>query len=893
MYSRTADGTATLGGRGVSRLAAALATTCVALPAFADDVAKAPDVEFRSGGFPGSQQIDLSRFNKGNVVLPGSYKADVRVNSRLVGSELLTFDADAAGDGQLCMDRAMIERLGVDLAKLPGASATGAVDGSVSVDAPVDQDACRPIDAWVPGATTRFDTGEQILTVQIPQLFLSSRPLDFVPREQLDRGVTSAQLQYAANVYDTRFGGIDSRQAYVGVRSGVNAGDWRLRHDGSLSWDALTGSRYQAGTTYAERDIDVLQSQLAVGKLYTRGDLFGAVRLLGAEMATDDRMLPDSLTGYAPIVRGVAETTALVRVLQRGAVLRELTVAPGPFELNDLNAVGFGGDLEVVIQEADGRERRMIVPFSGNTRLLRPGYTRFAISAGRAAPLDIDYRPFIAQAQLQRGLNNTLTGFAGVLKSRHYAAAQLGAAVNTSFGALSLDLTHASLDLARGRMSGQSTQLRYIKQLPNLGTNFTLGAYRYSTEGFVDINQALRLKADERDHEAGRGIDRFRSRVDVSLSQSLGRSAGALYLVASRQDFWNRPGSTLSYSAGYNNTWGPVGIGLLAQRTLQLSTGRSDDLYSLTLNVPLGGNARAPRARATFSQDESGRFRSNLGLSGSAAEDGQFTYGITGAKGRGSASLSANARYQASQATIGATVGRGSGYRNLSLNANGALVAHAGGITLAPTLGDTVAIIHAPGAEGARITGGYRSRIDRRGYGVHGALIPYRFNTVEVDPQGLGHDVQLKTTAKVATPRVGAVVALEFPTETGRALLVRARQADGQPIPFAAAVYNAKGETVGSVGQGSRLQVLTDDEQGVLTVRWGSGPDQQCQVDYQLPPRLDKRQRTPDVIDQATCYRAPWAASRPDPGERPPALAVPALLPFADASQASLPRALP
>lgn len=893
MYARTADPVATLRGQRLSALAAAMATACIALPAFADEAPPSTGVEFRSGGFPGSQQIDLSRFNKGNVVLPGSYRGDVRVNDRLVGSEMLVFQADAAGDGQLCMDRAMVERLGVELAKVPGAATPAStVDGAASAAA-TDTVACRPLDAWVPGATARFDTGEQVLAVQVPQLYMSNRPLDFVPREQLDSGVTSAQLQYNANVYDARFAGVETRQAYVGVRAGINAGGWRLRHNGSLAWDNIGGSRYQASSTYAQRDIDALQSQLVVGQMYTQGDLFGSVRLLGAQIATDDRMLPDSLTGYAPIVRGVAETNALVRVLQRGAVLRELTVAPGPFQIDDLNAVGFGGDLEVLIQESDGRERRIIVPFSGNTRLLRPGYTRFAVSAGRADPLEARYRPFIAQAQIQRGLSNTVTGFGGVLKSQDYAAAQIGAAVNTPIGALSVDLTHASLDLARERMRGQSVQFRYIKQLPSLGTNFALGAYRYSTEGFVDVNQALRLKADEREGGLGQGIDRFRSRLEVSLSQSLGRSGGSVYVVASRQDFWNRPGSTLSYSAGYNTTLGRVGIGLLAQRTLQLSTGTTDDLYSFTLNVPLGEKPRAPRLRSTLSQDAAGRFGANVGLNGSAGEDGQFTYGVTASEGRGDSSVSANARYQASQATVGGTVGRSKDYRNVSLNANGAVVAHAGGITLAPNLGDTVAIIHAPGAKGARITGGSGARVDRRGYAVHTSLNPYRFNTVEIDQRGLSQDVLLKTTAKVASPRDGAVVALEFPTETGRALLVRARRADGQGLPFAAAVYNANGDTVGNVGQGSRLQVLTDETEGVLTVRWGSEPDQQCQVDYQLPPRVDSRQRAPDVIDQATCYRAPWVVGGQPAPQRVSAVPARARPSSATAQDAVLQRALP
>ena len=67
------------------------------------------------------------------------------------------------------------------------------------------------------------------------------------------------------------------------------------------------------------------------------GELFDSVRLRGASLFSDDRMLPDSQTGFAPVVRGVAETNARVSVRQRGVLLDEVSVAPGPFVLNDFS----------------------------------------------------------------------------------------------------------------------------------------------------------------------------------------------------------------------------------------------------------------------------------------------------------------------------------------------------------------------------------------------------------------------------------------------------------------------------------------------------------------------------------------------------------------------------
>ncbi len=111
-------------------------------------------------------------------------------------------------------------------------------------------------------------------------------------------------------------------------------------------------------------------------------------------------MLPDSQTGFAPVARGVAETNARVTVRQRGVLLDEATVAPGPFVLNDLFPTGYGGDLTVTITEADGRKREFIVPFAANANLLRPGYSRYALSIGQLDEIGLRHPPNVMQSDL-------------------------------------------------------------------------------------------------------------------------------------------------------------------------------------------------------------------------------------------------------------------------------------------------------------------------------------------------------------------------------------------------------------------------------------------------------------------------------------------------------------
>ena len=104
------------------------------------------------------------------------------------------------------------------------------------------------------------------------------------------------------------------------------------------------------------------------------------------------------------------------------------------------------------------------------------------------------------------------------------------------------------------------------------------------------------------------------------------------------------------------------------------------------------------------------------------------------------------------------------------------MLAHAGGVTLAPVLGDTIGLLHAPDAKDARTTRDRNSRIDGRGYGLVPYLMPYRSNNVELDSADMADDVELLSNMRTVAPRAGAVVLLSYPTRRSRPVLVDGKQ---------------------------------------------------------------------------------------------------------------------
>jgi len=761
--------------------------------------------------------------------------------------ETLSFIAvEGGGSAQMCLERDALLRVGIDLDAVPQQSA------DTGVAPPLPYDRCADIATYLPGASSQFDSGENRLDLQVPQIYLVRKARGYVDPQHWDGGIDAAFVRYNANTFSTRSNGRSINSNYLGLNTGLNLGDWHWRHNGSYSRTA-TASGYQSSSTYVQRELSPLKSQLMMGEIYTSGELFDSVRLRGVSLFSDDRMLPDSLTGFAPVVRGTAETNARVTVRQRGVLLDEVSVAPGPFVLNDLFPTGYGGDLTVTVTEADGRQREFIVPFAANANLLRAGHSRYALSVGQLDEIGLRHPPRLIQATYQHGLSNLLTGYTGTVVGEDYNSQLLGAAFNTPLGALSLDVTRSNAHLpGHGSRGGQSVQLRYSKNFTDTGTNFALGAYRYSTEGFLSVGDAARVRDLAIDGRSLDNLSRLRDRMDVSLNQSVGK--GSVYLTGSLQNYWNRDSGNLTFTTGYTSSWKGLHYTISAQRTRDLLSDRVDKQVDLTVSLPIGSGSRSPTLTTTaYRGNQSNGERLNLG--GSLGERNEFTYGVGTSRTQGSGNAtSADVKYQASQGVLSAGYGQSNAYRAMSLGITGGIVAHAGGVTFAPELGDTIGIVQAPDAQGARINSNHSAQVGKSGFAVVPHLTPYRQNVVELDPKDLSVDVELKSAAQNVAPRAGSVVKLQFETISGQAILISALREDGSPLPFGSDVFDEDGASVGIVGQGGKAFVRVARTQGGLTVKWGANANASCLLQFALdkPSEADGANRLRH-LDAGTC----------------------------------------
>ncbi|MGC5701191.1 fimbrial biogenesis outer membrane usher protein [Pseudomonas sp. NFXW11] len=779
------------------------------------------------------EPVDLSRFSRDNPLVPGVYRLDLYLNQNWVGRQDVRLRAGADSlKVQPCLSSEVLEQLGLDFTRMPPEQAAQARSQS-----------CLGADDLPAHSRFEVDMSELRADLSISQLYLNRSKRGYVPSTDWDSGVNAGFLGYSSNFSDNSADAQRSRQFYSSLNGGINLGDWRLRHNGSYSYEQRSGigggSRYSALSSYVQRDVTALEAQLTLGQYYTPGHFFDSVPYTGLQLSSDERMLPDSMRGFAPVVRGVADTTAKVSVRQGPNLLYETTVPPGPFAIDDLYQSGYAGDLNVTITEADGRTRSFVVPFASVAQLLRPGSSRFSLNAGRYRDSRLDKPPVFFQGSYQYGLSDLVTGYGGAILAEEYRAWLGGAALNTELGAVAADFTQSQARGLEQRFpdapvdtQGHSLRLTYNKLLESTATNFSVAAYRFSSEGYLSFGELAR----QRDRQMPGGLYKERSRLQLSLSQPLGERLGQLAFSGMAQDYWRRDqGRDITYQVGYANgfRWGSFDFS--ASRT-RSGSGRPDNQYLLSFSVPLGGTRHSPYLSSSIRYDGSRNHGINNSLSGNAGEQGQIGYSLYGAQdsteGRRNTNYGGNLQYDTSHASYNLGASRGDSYRQVNLGMQGTLVLHPGGLNATSDQGETIAVLEARGAEGAQVLSSNRARIAGNGYGVVAGLTPYRRNEVALDPKGTSRDVELEMTSQQVAPRAGAVVMLHYPTVVGRPLLLQLKRDDGVPIPLGAQVYDAAGSSLTQVGQSGRVFLRGLEGQGQLLIKWGASADEQCLASY-------------------------------------------------------------
>lgn len=781
---------------------------------------------FRGGRF---SQTALAALTKENSVAPGKYKVAVYVNGKFIDDVEVEFVKQEGDRTSLCLRPEIYKRAGIKLApeQHPGLK-------------PLAE--CLLFTKIVKGGSVNMNLPQLRLDLSVPQLAMNNLPRGYVNPDDLDAGASIGFINYIANYYHVSYSEENVRNqdsSWASFSGGINLGKWQYRQLSNLNWTRESGSQWKNIRSYVQRPLPKLGSQMSMGELITSGRFFSGLNYNGVALETDDRMLPDSMRGYAPVIRGVAATNAKVSVRQNNQEIYQTTVSPGAFEITDLYPTSFSGDLDVTITEADGSISQFSVPFSAVPESMRPGISHFNVEVGKTR--DSGDESLFGDITWQYGLSNTVTVNSGLRIADAYQAAMLGGVYGSWLGAWGMDVTWSRASLPdTGYTEGWMTHLSWSKTFQATNTTVSLAGYRYSTRGYRDLSDVLGVRDAAKSGSDWQSTTyQQQSRFDISLSQSM-EDYGNLFLSGSTQNYRDGRTRDTQLQFGYSNVFYGVSTNLSVAR--QRNGGYDDDskmqtVTALSFSIPLSRfGARAPTLSTSWTRTKDGGDQYQSSLSGTLDERGTTSYGLNVSRDEqyNNTVFSGNLQKRLPVTTLGMNASKGEGYWQASGNAQGALAIHSGGITLGPYLSDTFALVEAKGAEGANVLNAQQVTIDSHGYALVPSLTPYRYNRITLDPQNMAGNAELIESEKRVAPLSGSASKVIFRTRSGTALLIKARFPDGEPLPLGADVLDDDGNVIGMTGQNGQIYVRSEKNKGDFIVRWGESPDERCYLPFTI-----------------------------------------------------------
>lgn len=792
--------------------------------------------QFNTNFIHGAQNIDaVQQVAHSDGLSEGVFEYDVYLDHNLIDTRNVTFRKRRPdGKPRPCLSTDILRGYGI---KLPADNV----------------DDCVDLAQLIPFARLEADANYQRIDLSVPEAYLLNTAHDAVPESAYDDGVNAAFVGYNANATRQTSQGKQYDSLYLGLENGINLAGWHIRNQSSFSNNNDSGSRWQAIATWAEHNIIALRSRLRLGQTFTGGQVFDSIQFTGAQLTSDENMLPDSLRGFAPVVRGVANTNATVEIRQNGYLIYSKNVAPGAFDIDDINPGNQSGDLDVTVLEADGSRRSFQVPYSAVPNMLRAGSNSFQLTAGQYRDgYSGGWHPRFLQGTLSHGFTTGTTFYGGLLSAQDYNAVATGIAQDIwQFGAISFDVTTSRAQLASGDNStGQSYRFLYSKSLTDYGTDFRLVGYRYNTSGYYSFNdiinehnawssgyydieyddpsQQFHYSGEEhrkKHYYTGQYTNR-RQRLEASISQRLWDRA-SLFISASKQSYWHDGSRDRTVQLGLNDTFGMVSWSVYLQDTHN-QYGYKDHSVNLMVSIPFDMMKHSGTTSFNMMHSKNSGDSYTAGYS-SSAFDNRLGWGVqanTDSQQRHSAGVNAN--WQGDTTNLQGGYSNGNGYQSMNVGMSGGAMLHSGGLTLMHSPGNTMVLVEAKNAKGVHLQQQPDVAIDSNGYAVMTTANAWHYNDISLNTADIGAGLDIPLAQKKVVPTEKAISKVVFETFTGRNYLVHSLMPGNVEPPVGASVRDDQGRNHGLVGMHGQLYVSGAKDAARLEVRWGAHPNEHC-----------------------------------------------------------------
>lgn len=759
---------------------------------------------------------DISILNKNDIqLIPGTYLMDVYVNNKRVDKDYIKLELRAKDDNlSPCENSLKYSQWGIITNKNSDNLASNNTEN------------CYDITRFIPQSTTKIDAEKMRVVISVPQLYINRDLHDKIPSRLWNEGINAGYVNYQFSGQANSSGDDDTTQmGSLGLQAGVNIGSWHFRNESNYSITNQKRATFSSNRTFLQHDIKSLRSQLYIGDVYSDGLLFDSLRIRGFSLKTDDSMLPDNLRGYAPVIRGIANSNAVVEIRQNGFLLYTMNVPPGPFIIDDLNPSGSNGELIITVIESNGERRVTTQAFSSLPLMIRKDQAKFSLEGGKLKRYGTSKKEFnIVNTSVLYGLFDNYSIAGGTQFTEGFNAINLGVGANTEYGAFSVDLTRSKSVSTHQDDVGKSLRFLYSKTLGITMTNFTLAAYRYSTSGYRTLTDHVG-SYEKSDKSINNKISK--SRLDVSISQHLETKSydlGTLFLSGSYIDYWESHDNNKNFQVGYGNTlFNKINYNISISRektqfgTKSVST---ENRLALTLSIPLGTDLSSTRLNYYGSNSSVNGSTNLIGINGLVRNvqglnwDTQF-----GNDSTGHSLGSGNLNYEGSTGNFSAGYNQGHNYKSLNAGASGSLVVHSGGINVGRQVGETFGLVEIKGAPNVQLSSGNNIYTGSNGYAIIPSLNPYRINTVGIDDSAVLSDgLDLIDPMQQIIPSRGSITRVKIDSRSGQRVQVRILNENNKPVQFGTQIYDIDNNLLGITDPYGKSLILVKKEHGTLLI---------------------------------------------------------------------------
>ena len=410
------------------------------------------------------------------------------------------------------------------------------------------------------GISGKLDLRSLTIFVEIPPSLLKTQVIPMSGRNVLDRfsspvapSELSGFLNFRMQVANQMGGGSrDGLQSPIfGLEQALQFRGWVLEQGARL--DVRKNSALERRFSRVVRDVPEKRVRYSFGDIRSVARSFqDSVSLLGFTVERENRLQPF----HQPRPRGQSDlfldSESEVEIFVNGERVRSLHLAPGPYRMEDLHLGAGLTDVEMVVTDQWGVEKRIDLNFAFDQALLAPGEKDYYLGAGwkpgsTTLAGGYDWEQPVMSGFYRRGFSNVHTREWNFQGARDVVQGGVNSTWASSIGTFRCELG-ASGERSEG--VGYALGLTYIKYSSRDRSDPSRGQWRFDLHHYSPQFRGIDGRSGQR------AVVDLRMAHSRQLPWGMGSSFGAGYSRSSSEtenSFYGTTSFSKRFSAGFSS----------------------------------------------------------------------------------------------------------------------------------------------------------------------------------------------------------------------------------------------------------------------------------------------------------------------------------------------------